>query len=709
MNFFTRMLPKALQPTNEGSREVQRGPGGSTLMPSSFGAADTTFGLPPETVSSQFDAIGLFNGDRARELTFRASFYKGTLHDWKAFDMDGSQLVPSGRPGSGGDPFLATAPSAEYVPLSQRRPNSPYRLARTIVRGFTGMLYGHNRWPQIRSDDPDTQAFCEAVVKAANIRNRMIRARNIAGACGTAGLSWFFRNGAPRVRVHGGPFIHVLEWDDVDDFVPKHVVELYQSTATRVSNDGQATTVRTWIRKDWTETADIVFLPVEVMGQNPTRWDVDEQRSYSHGDGYCHFIWYQNYSNDDEPGAVDGEPDYAELYEQLATLDGINSLVVRGVAKNIDPTLVVRTDEPEMVRRSIIKKGSDNAFVVPTGGGAEYLTLEEGVVNAGTSLIDKQREQVLEVSQCVVLDPDKVAAAGLSSVSQKLMYAPMVGAADLLREPGGVALVRLLEQMRDSAARSMGSRDAPIEIEEEASVDDVPVDVEEPSPESGEGAIPIEGLPPIEREPVKVRFFLALPPRAVSTDELDEAGAPTGRQVVTHEDIHPGSGKIELEWGEYFPPTMDDRQKNISAVSQAVGSKPVLSQRTGVELTSGMLNKDSAQEWERVSDERRQGGFQEGGDPGGAVEHEHELPGGADVPVPADSNDVQKLALNGAQIASLVEIVSQVARGDIPRESGIEILGVAFPQISVEEAAAIIDKAGTPAFNPGSGEPVVPA
>lgn len=65
---------------------------------------------------------------------------------------------------------------------------------------------------------------------------------------------------------------------------------------------------------------------------------------------------------------------------------------------------------------------------------------------------------------------------------------------------------------------------------------------------------------------------------------------------------------------------------------------------------------------------------------------------------------VQKVALNGAQIASLVEIVSSVAAGTLPRESGIEMIQAAFPFIDQAWAEQIMGSAGS-GFKPTNQNP----
>jgi hypothetical protein len=56
-------------------------------------------------------------------------------------------------------------------------------------------------------------------------------------------------------------------------------------------------------------------------------------------------------------------------------------------------------------------------------------------------------------------------------------------------------------------------------------------------------------------------------------------------------------------------------------------------------------------------------------------------------------DELKKTALNGAQVTSLVDVVQQVASGNLPRKSGLEIIKTAF-QLSDADANRILDKAG---------------
>jgi len=84
---------------------------------------------------------------------------------------------------------------------------------------------------------------------------------------------------------------------------------------------------------------------------------------------------------------------------------------------------------------------------------------------------------------------------------------------------------------------------------------------------------------------------------------------------------------------------------------------------------------------------------------GNKVEPELDSDGNV-MPVTDDElNTTQDTVLNGAQVTAAVEIVSEVATGRLPRESGVHMLMMFF-NLSAEEAESVMGTAGTNAFEP---------
>lgn len=91
-----------------------------------------------------------------------------------------------------------------------------------------------------------------------------------------------------------------------------------------------------------------------------------------------------------------------------------------------------------------------------------------------------------------------------------------------------------------------------------------------------------------------------------------------------------------------------------------------------------------------------------GGEPGeGTVGTQAPKDGKSESPPNERSADVQKLALNGAQVQSLVTIAKDVAQGQLPVDTAIRIIATAF-QMDEEEARRLLGSSGS-GFKPSGG------
>lgn len=557
----------------------------------------SSFGLSATTLGPQFRARQIVESERNRLLDRRQAYYTCTHHDWKQHDFDG-RMMPQGNPLLG-QPLLSSAPSDWYVPLKMRRPSSPYRLARVIVESFTGLVFGHQRWPTVGCPgDKNTEEFARAIVDATSLRTQMIRARNIGGSVGTVGLSWRIWGGKPRVRVHNGKQLVVHSWADRELLIPAHVSEIYRFPRDEFDPvQGKWTQNWYWYRHDWTEIADVAFKEVRYDQAQDPQWEIDEENSYVHGDGYAHFVWIANLPSDN-PEDIDGIPDYEGLYENFEAIDLMNSVLVRGTTLNLDPTLVLKMD-PDIVNRMGISKGSENSLVVGVGGDASYMELQGSSVQAGTGLFTKMRDSALEVAQCVVPDPNQIGAAGSSSVAMKVIYAPMLGKADLLREQYERALQELLRQIVNSARSILES---------------VEVVIDDDGNEEEQG------------------FYLDLPPKLEQQEVLGPDGTPTGEMRTVEVDLQPGAGRyFTFDWGDYFMPTAADQQQTSATLVQYSTAK-LISQESAADLASRSMRIDARADWQRLQQEKTtqaqasEGMFDMGGGMGGKVGADDELP-----------------------------------------------------------------------------------
>lgn len=522
--------------------------------------------------SYNFVASAVVKSDRFRKLDRRGQYFQCKQHDWKEVDFDGLMVGRTDGSPSFAQPFLAQAKVAHYVPLRRRRPSAPVRLGRTIVSDFTKLVFGEGRFPRLTvPGDTDAEDFVKGLVDTAKLSAVMVSARNKGGSAGSVGISWGYVDGLPVVEVHEAKFLHVHEWADRSRWIPAHVTKVFKyERAVWDPASRKVMNKAFWYRRDWTTLADIHYLEVEAKDNTEPAWVIDEQRSAIHDDGECHLVWIQN-TLVEEP---DGEPDYEGLYDKLDSLDVLNSVLVRGGINNLDPTLKLRM-EPEMVGGIMVRKGSDNALVTGLQGDASYMELAGSSLAAGDSLMARLKQECLDEAECVHPDPDKVASAGLSSTAIKAIYAPMLNKAGIYRVLYGDPLCRLVNAMLQAARRHWQE----VELVEEDEID--------------EQGNPTGYTTQVER---KVQRFVRLPPRVVEETEIDPVtNEPTGNKVVRLVERNPGmSGEVELVWGEYFEPTADDLQKQISSFTAGTAGKAVLSRKVAVEKLSALIGTDPA-------------------------------------------------------------------------------------------------------------------
>jgi len=550
-----------------------------------------------------WNGLSILNSPRFRDLAIKESYYQCTQHDSKRYDFDGRILMGGGGLQST-QPLLSSEKAAFFVPLRLRRPSSPYRLPRVIVNAFTNLVFGEGRFPQFRvSGDLATQDFVNALSHATRLPMKMIRVRNLGGSVGTACMSWAYVDGYPRIDVHNAKYIYIHSWEDREELIVRHATEAYLSPKIEwVPEKKKFDNVYYWYRRDWTTKEDIVFKPLKFeQGVDPSPfWEPDLDRSTTHNDGVCHFHWIQNLPTD-EP---DGASDYEGLFENFDALDLILSVILRGATLNLDPTLVLRMDA-DLVNRIGVKKGSDNALTVGKEGDAHYLELAGSSIEAGVKLFNEARARLLEVANCVIPDPDKVGAQGMSSVAQKMMFTPMIGKGDQLREQYGTAMERMLEDM--CVVARMASQKTVIVYDPET-------------------------MQPVEAQPT-----INLPPRIEQEPVMDENENPTGDFEQNEVERDPGEGEeVDCEWGPWFPPTPDDIQKLVTTVTTAAGQgTSVLSQQTASELVSQAFNRDPADEWGKMqkaqADAQSKQAQMFDGDVGGKVEHTEKTATGGEV------------------------------------------------------------------------------
>lgn len=536
---------------------------GYTLTMSTEGGGGTS---EPSYADSQLTRL-IIGSERYRELDRRQSYYDCTQHDRKRFDFDGRVISPGGHRAA--NPMISAEKMPGIVPMGIRRPSAPYRLGKAIIDAYTNIVFGEDRFPEIRvAGDVDAQDWNQELSKAADLPSRMILARNWGGACGSVGLSWAIVDGDPVVRVHNTKSCRVVAWKNQDNFVPLVVeeVRLFYRDEPDPENGNRVMRIYYWWRRTWNPDQDIVYKEIRARSGEAPVWEIDVDKTDNHGDGECRFTWIQNRPGETE----DGTSDLEGVWEQCDQLDIIYSVLAKGGIRNLDPTLILSMDAGQ-IKVMGMRKGSDNAIITGKDGDAKYLEIAGTSVTAGLALFESLRKSTLETAQCVVPDPADIAAQGVSSVAIKVIYSPMLANAALLRTAYGRGMRRVLDGLSNYSRKVVGQ----------------PIVIQNPDGTSSQGQLTIN-----------------LPPRAVEEPDVDEMGMPTSAMSTKLVPRSPGvAGQSDLNWPPWFPPTPDDQSKLSTTLTAATGGKAYVSAQTAAEVFARSLGVDPQDEWERIQNQ----------------------------------------------------------------------------------------------------------
>lgn len=477
----------------------------------------------------------LCDSERTARLDRFEAYYRSKQYEGRRYDWDGRLRAYNSE--------LTVAPGW-VIPLKLRRPSVRYDLPRLIVRRFTALVFGEERFPQVIIDgDEDAQDYVRALAEIAGLKSKMQEARNRGGSQGTAVVSFAFIEGEPRVSVHNAKNIYVLKWADWDMRRPAVVAEIYPYPRTVIDQvSGKAVVKEFYSVRYWDESVEVIWGAITSDQAKQNTWVNVPHETVTHGYGFCPVYMAQNRADSDDQ---DGDSDLEGLEDNFDSINELLSAVKRGAIANVDPTLVIK-DSPQN-NPGMVKKGSDNAIWAING--ADYLELEGTSIKTGLELAQQYADYALAVAGVVLGDPAEMAAKAASAAALRMMYMPMLVEADGYREQYGRHLLvpLLLGMLR--AAKKIGN--AP------------------------PGAIKVLD----DGRRVQDKPGVVLPDRWA-----DEPSPDGGKTVKKNYPRKPGTLEtITLNWPPYFPATWTDNKLAVEALVSAAGNKPIITQRTAVE------------------------------------------------------------------------------------------------------------------------------
>lgn len=408
--------------------------------------------------------------ERTRLMEIADSYYRGTQHDGKKVWWDGRPYLdrlhrmPMVAGGS------AVQPMDDPPPWYHCRPFVRYLLAQAIVDRFTGLLFSRTRLPRLvptLPGDADAQPWIDAVLKRMGWWRGWRKARTMGGATGTVVVGVKLRAGVPVLEVFAGQHCTPV-WlnDDPETGVLIGLEVLYQREVGRYKpvkdRLGQETgnlrwvQEREWYRRIITPELDVAMACPENPEDAATQGWTMLGDPVQHGLGFVPYVWIRN--SDDDPTAMDGRPDVAEvLWDDLDALDATLSDAFMGTHYNADPTVMIKTAR----QKGDVRTGSGRTIWLDPGDDAALLELAGTGGQAAAERAIEIRHTVLGASRCM-LEVRPTGAKGQATATEvEELAAPMYERADELREIYGAAQQQVFGfLLRILAAQGPGALEA---------------------------------------------------------------------------------------------------------------------------------------------------------------------------------------------------------------------------------------------------------
>ena len=575
-----------------------------------------------------------------------------------------------------------TRPSfwSQDVPLRERAPVVQSQFTRSAVQRLATLVFGDRSFPRLKveadgyrttlspAERDALQALVDEITRALALSKRM---REVL----TEGL----KSGAACVivgLVEGRPSLQIVpsKWCTptlrADGTVESLCIE-YKTPG----DDPKRWRLH---RREITATEDRTYAPVDVVEGVPPKFGDYTAIPLE----CCPVVWVRN---DAEATAtrdqIDGHALVEGLEDEVEALDMELSQLYRNALYNGEPQLVQigvdgnaamaapvgrtggATEERFSWLNSVLpgwartgggdtaaKKAPGKLWKLPQGGDAKMVESTGAGAEIIRGAITELRRVLTDASGVVLFDADSLGGGDLAARTLQLMHAPMLDHADNLRVEYGDALARIVDMM----LRVLSGRLA-----------------------QTMGAL--------------LRTYDAAAPALA---RLHGVGPDGARRWI--------GAPVSLAWGDYFEPSALDRKAAIETAMMANGGRPVLSHRSAVASVAAMFgvhNVDAEVAATEAAHAASQSIVSDAITKLDPVDEAPELTLDDDAMGPAAVSDT---ALNGAQVASMVEIVEKVAAGSLPRGAARAIIMRAF---AVDAAGAddILGDAGqgfTPTTSP---------
>lgn len=328
-----------------------------------------------------------------------------------------------------------------HIKLRDRRPRIQYAFTKLLTKRLASRLVGEQVFPTLKvDDDPDTTEYIRYILKASQLKARILEPIRRELAAGSVLVRFFFVPGAIQVEHYVAKYCYP-EFDPAGNLTSVRVQYAY---VDKEDKDENGKPRMKWYRLDLGTQTDVIY-------DNPVIENLDDEPVFSvvenieHGLGFVQAEWFRTAEFRDSPDGYslidDGVTDFIdELNYSLSQSSQASSY-------NQDPQLIFKGIDEESI--SSLIRSSTKAWNIGARENADARFLESDLsgVKVAIDLRDKMRLGLQDITRIIMLDPEKMVASAQSGKAMEILHGPMVELVGELRPMVAQSLKGLVAKM----------------------------------------------------------------------------------------------------------------------------------------------------------------------------------------------------------------------------------------------------------------------
>ena len=324
----------------------------------------------------------------------------------------------------------------QYVPVRQRKPRLIFPFAKVLSSRITSKIVGKSNFPEFKTpDDPETEQFFKAVLKASMLRSKLYDPLRSMCVTGSAFIRFYMVGGTIRTEWYNGnncyPVFNAA--GELDSIRIRYIYE-----TPELDNTGKR--IMRWFQLDLSSQVDVAYDNPEYNQNEEPKFEVVGR--VAHGLGFVQGEWFRTSEDKHSPDGdslVDGVLDF---------IDELNYNVSQSssaVSYNQDPQLTLKGMDEEETENLI--RSSTKSWNLGREGEAGFVESSMNGVTIAGDLRDKVKVHIQDIARVVLLDPEKIVGNAQSAKAMEVMHGPMVELIDEIRPFVEKSILKLIQKI----------------------------------------------------------------------------------------------------------------------------------------------------------------------------------------------------------------------------------------------------------------------